>query len=458
MKISKNEVSLTKVDEKNNKMTTAPDRHEKKQLEKREKREKREGLYLPNKSEKLLPDINVIGDNNGEGEIISVRSGVDRILLVTMLILVCFGSVMVFSASYADAEARFGDSYYFIKKQLDFVFLGMVCVLGVMMFRPKIYKAMSTLAYGVTIILLMIVLAMGLVAGGAQRWIDLAFMTIQPSEIAKLTLVMMLAWYYTTFQEGMRYKKWNMLSHNPAKRKQERRAWWKANLLYGIFFPGCIIGVFVVLVMLEKHLSGIIILGLIGLIVMFVSGCNIPLLGGIVGIAGAGVAAFALLTDYTKRRIDIWMDPAKYPLDGGWQTLQGMNAIGSGGLWGLGLGGSRQKFSYVSQPQNDFIFTIVCEELGFIGALAVIFLFGLLVWRGFTIAKNAADSYSGILAFGITAKIALQVILNIGVVTNSLPNTGISLPFFSYGGSSLIVLFVEMGILLNISRYSYIRK
>ena len=135
-----------------------------------------------------------------------------------------------------------------------------------------------------------------------------------------------------------------------------------------------------------------------------------------------------------------------------------MNAIGSGGLWGLGLGESRQKYSYVSQPQNDFIFTIVCEELGFVGAVCVIFLFALLIWRGFSIAKKAPDSYTGLVAFGITAKVAIQVLLNIGVVTNSLPNTGISLPFFSYGGSSLIMLLIEMGILLNISRVSYIRK
>ena len=135
-----------------------------------------------------------------------------------------------------------------------------------------------------------------------------------------------------------------------------------------------------------------------------------------------------------------------------------MNAIGSGGLWGLGLGGSRQKYSYVSQPQNDFIFTIVCEELGFVGAVCVMLLFAVLVWRGFTIAKKAPDSYTGLLAFGITTKIALQVLLNIGVVTNTLPNTGISLPFFSYGGSSLIMLFIEMGVLLNISKISYIRK
>lgn len=429
-----------------------------KQLKQRRKEEEREGLYLPKTQEKLLPDINVLGNDNSEGEIVRVRSGVDRIMLVLIVILICFGSVMVFSASYADAQARYNDSYYFIKRQIIFVGLGLIGMVTVMNVPYKLYKFCTVPAFIATLGLLFVVLIMGVAGGGAQRWIAIGSFTFQPSELAKLTLPMMLAWYYTTFQDGMKYKKWSMLSKHPQKRKEERRLWWRANLLYGIIYPGLIIGVVVVLVALEKHLSGIIILGLIGLTVMFVAGCNTTLLGSIMAVAGTGVGAFALLTDYTRRRIDIWLDPAAYPLDGGWQTLQGMNAIGSGGLWGLGLGGSRQKYSYVSQPQNDFIFTIVCEELGFVGAVAVIMLFGLFVWRGFTIAKKAPDSFTGLVAFGITAKMAIQVLLNIGVVTNSLPNTGIALPFFSYGGSSLIMLFAEMGVLLNISRYSFIRK
>lgn len=431
---------------------------DKKQLKERAMEEEREGLYLPNTEQKLLPDINVLGNDASNGEIVRVRSGVDRIMLVLIVILICFGSVMVFSASYADAEARYGDSYYFIKRQIIFVGIGLLGMVFVMNVPYKLYKFFTVPAFIATLGLLLVVLIMGVAGGGAQRWIAIGSFTFQPSELAKLTLVMMLAWYYTTFQDGMKYKKWSMISKHPQKRKEERALWWRANLLYGIVYPGCIIGSVVVLVALEKHLSGIIILGLIGLTVMFIAGCNATLLGGIMAFAGTAVAAFALLTDYTRRRINIWLDPAAYPLDGGWQTLQGMNAIGSGGLWGLGLGGSRQKYSYVSQPQNDFIFTIVCEELGFVGAVAVIVLFALFVWRGFTIAKKAPDSFTGLVAFGITAKMAIQVLLNIGVVTNSLPNTGIALPFFSYGGSSLIMLFAEMGVLLNISRYSYIRK
>ena len=429
-----------------------------KQLRQRQKEEQREGLYLPDAEHKLLPDMNVLDNDGSDGEIVRVRSSVDRIMLVLIVILICFGSVMVFSASYADAQARYGDSYYFIKRQIIFVGLGLLGMTLVMNVPYKWYKFCTVPAFIATIGLLAVVLIMGVAGGGAQRWIAIGGFTFQPSELAKLTLPMMLAWYYTTFQEGMKYKKWSMISKHPQKHKGERRLWWRANLLYGIIYPGMIIGIVVVLVALEKHLSGIIILGLIGLIVMYVAGCNATLMTGIMSFAGAGVCAFALLTDYTRRRINIWLDPAAYPLDGGWQTLQGMNAIGSGGFWGLGLGGSRQKYSYVSQPQNDFIFTIVCEELGFLGAVAVIVLFALFVWRGFTIAKKAPDSYTGLVAFGITAKMAIQVLLNIGVVTNTLPNTGIALPFFSYGGSSLIMLFAEMGVLLNISRYSYIRK
>lgn len=439
-------------------VTKVPSRGEKRAVVKKQRATERESMYLPNKKEQLLPDVNVLGDKDSEGEIIRVRSGVDRILLIVVMILFCFGSVMVFSASYADAQARHQDSYYYIKKQMFFACIGLAMMTVVINIKPKYFKMLAVYSYLVTVALLLVVLLMGLALGGAQRWIKIGSITFQPSELGKLTLVLMLAWYYTTFQEGMRYKKWSMLSKDKRKRKAEKKLWWRANFTYGIFFPGLIILLIVLLVALEKHLSGIIILGLIGLTVMFVAGCNGAMLGTLIGVAGVAVGAFAILTDYTKRRIDIWLAPEKYPTTGGWQTLQGMNAIGSGGLWGLGLGGSRQKFSYVSQPQNDFIFTIVCEELGFIGALSVIALFAVFVWRGFVIGKNAPDAFSGIVAIGITAKVAIQVLLNIAVVTNSIPNTGISLPFFSYGGSSLLMLFIEMGVLLSISRYSYRRK
>ena len=448
----KDEKSIEKKDN-----VSAPLKNELKTVKKRNLEKARESMYFPTNSEQLLPDMNVLGEEKG-GEIVRVNSGIDRILLVIILILVSFGSVMVFSASYADAQTRYDDSYYFIKRQIIFVLVGIVAMTVVMNVPYKFFRFWAVPAYIVTIGLLIVVLCMGLVRGGAQRWIEIGGFTFQPSELAKLTIVLMLAWYYTTFQEGMKYKSWKLLSKNPEKKTEERRKWFKANFTYGLFIPGCILMVIVLLVALEKHLSGIIILGLIALTVMFCSGCNKVLLGMIMGLGATAVGIFAVVTDYTKRRIDIWLNPEQFPLDGGWQTLQGMNAIGSGGLFGLGLGGSRQKFSYVSQPQNDFIFTIVCEELGFIGAVAVILLFAAFVWRGYVIAKKAPDAFSSIVAIGITAKVAIQVLLNIAVVTNSIPNTGISLPFFSYGGSSLVMLFIEMGVLLSISRYSYQRR
>ena len=210
--------------------------------------------------------------------------------------------------------------------------------------------------------------------------------------------------------------------------------------------------------MLQKHLSCIIILGTIGILMIIASGAGLKFLGSFMGVGVAGVSALALFTDYTKERITVWQNPEAHKLTGGWQTLQGLMAIGSGGLFGLGYGKSLLKHSYVSEPANDMIFTILCEELGLVGGLIMVLLFAFLVLRGFHIAMRAEDNFSRLLAIGILIKTALQVILNIAVVTNSIPNTGISLPFFSYGGSSLIMLFFEMGIMLSISKKAKIMK
>ena len=370
-----------------------------------------------------------------------VKSGVDSFLLFVVLALLVFGLVMVFSASYADAQSRYGDSYYFIKRQSIMVALGLIFMTVASRIPLRTYKWLAVPAYCVSALLLVAVLFMGDSGGGAQRWIEIGTLRFQPSEIAKYTLILTLAWYYSKYE-------------SKAFDFKDKRT----SNLYGTIFPLCLIGFICGLVLLEKHLSGIIIIGAIGLMVMFASGIRLKLLGVFGGVAAVGVTAFAMLTDYTKRRIDIWKNPAAFPQDGGWQTLQGMRAIGSGGFFGLGLGNSRQKFSYVSQPQNDFIFTIVCEELGFIGAMAVIVLFGLLVWRGFVIAMRAPDRFAQLTAIGISSKIALQVLLNIAVVTNSIPNTGISLPFFSYGGTAMVVQLVEIGTLLAISRYTVEKK
>ena len=370
-----------------------------------------------------------------------VHGGVDSLLLFTVLILLAFGLIMVFSASYADAQNRYNDSYYFIKHQLIMAVLGLVFMVAASRVGIRMYKFVSIPLYAISIVLLMLVLVIGSAGGGAQRWINIFGIRFQPSEFAKTTLILMLAWYY----EKNHSKVFDV--------KDPKRATW-----YGTFVPLGFIGLICALVALEKHLSGLIIIGCIGFCMMIASGIKIKLLMLMAGCGMTLVAAGAMLVDYTRRRILIWINPEAYPQDGGWQTIQGMRAIGSGGFFGLGLGNSRLKYSYVSQPQNDFIYTIVCEELGFIGAVSVILLFGILVWRGFVIAMRCPDRFAQLVAMGISTKTALQVILNIAVVTNVAPNTGISLPFFSYGGTALVMQLVEMGVLLAISRYSLEKK
>ncbi len=368
-------------------------------------------------------------------------AGVDRLFLFFFIVLLSIGSVMVFSSSYAYAEARYGDSTYFVRRQILFAAIGIGVMLVASMLTVQFYKSITRLAFGVTILLLIAVLLFGVNLNGAQRWIGIGPLTIQPTEIAKLTIVMMLAWYFERYQDKLREHK-SFFSH----------------LCYNTLYPGAIIALICALVMLQKHLSGIIILGCIGIIIMFVAGSDGRHLATLMGTAVVGVSCLAIFTDYTKRRIDIWLDPYANRTDGGWQTIQGLNAMGSGGFLGLGIGDSRMKYSYVSEPANDFIFTITCEELGFVGAMVIIAFFALLIWRGFVIAMRNPDRYARLLCLGIVAKIAVQTLLNLAVITNSIPNTGIALPFFSYGGTSLIIQLLEVGIILSISRTSQLQK
>ena len=356
-------------------------------------------------------------------------------------ILALFGSIMVFSAGAAYAEFRYGDEYFFIKRQIVWLLLGFAVMLIASRIKPEVYFKITPILYSVTICLLILVLAIGFVGNGAQRWISIGPITIQPSEIAKMTIVMMLAYYF---------------SRNEKLALDKRNA--KNKFLYGTLIPCLIMGFPIILVMLQKHLSCIIILGVIGLLVIVASGIDTKYISMFSLVGVMGVASLALFTDYTKDRIMVWRDPESYKLTGGWQTLQGLMAIGSGGLFGLGFGKSLLKFCYVSEPANDMIFAILCEELGFVGAVITIIIFSLLVIRGYTISLRARNVYERLVIFGVCTKIAVQVLLNIAVVTNTIPNTGISLPFFSYGGSSLIMLFFEIGMLLSFSRYARITK
>lgn len=366
---------------------------------------------------------------------------IDFFLLTIILALVFAGSLMVFSASFAYAEYRYGDSYYFIGRQIIWVIISCAVMLFTTCLTPTFFRHLAFPLYLIVLALLVAVLVIGQIGNGAQRWISIGPVTVQPSEIAKTALVLILARYYSVFEE------------KALEVRSKSRM-----LLWGTLIPFAFIGCVCVLVMLQKHLSGIIILGCIGISVMFVSGISLRYLGYFCGAAGVGVTCIALFTDYTKKRITTWLNPELYPLEGGWQTLQGLMAIGSGGFFGLGFGNSRLKYSYVSEPANDMIFTIICEETGFLGASFVISLFAVFIWRGIKIGMHQSDPFCRLTAIGITVKVAIQVILNIAVVTNTIPNTGISLPFFSYGGSSMIMLLFEMGILLSISRTSTIRK
>lgn len=369
------------------------------------------------------------------------KSGLDRPLLLYILCLSLFGTVMVFSASTAYAQIRFNDTFYFVKRQLVWLFLG----LGVMLLFSRLslhrLRRYALPLYGVVLLLLALVPLIGTEAGGAKRWISLGPLSFQPSELAKTALIILLSFYFTS-----------------PKISEKTRVRGKTGILYGILLPLLLFLSCAALVVLEKHLSCVIILGMITMCMIFLTGGNGKFLSVMCLGGGGAVAAFALAVEYTRRRIIIWLNPELYPRDGGWQTLQGLLAIGSGGFFGLGLGESNLKHLYVSEPQNDFIFTIACEELGFIGAASIVALFSLFTLRGIKIAKGISDPFSSLLALGLTVKVAIQVLLNLCVVTNTLPNTGISLPFFSYGGSSLLMLYAEMGILLSASRASHIQK
>ncbi len=352
-----------------------------------------------------------------------------------------YGTLMVFSAGMPFAQTRYDDSFYFIKKQTLWLLIGFAAMFLASRIDPEIYKKYALHLYGLTLFLLLLVLIVGIVGNGAQRWISIGPITIQPSEIAKLTIVIMLSAYFSKNESS---------ATNSRSRKNI--------FIYGTLIPCAILVIPIILVMLQKHLSCIIILGAIGLVLIFAAGIDMRYIYAFCGVGVVGVSCLALFTDYTKERIMVWRDPEQYKLTGGWQTLQGLMAIGSGGLFGVGYGKSVLKHCYVSEPANDMIFAILCEELGFVGAAMALVLFGLLIYRGCKIALNAENSFSRLLCLGICIKTAVQILLNIAVVTNTIPNTGISLPFFSYGGSSLIMLFFEMGIVLSISRYSKIQK
>ncbi len=361
-----------------------------------------------------------------------VRGGVDRPFLVLVILLLCYGSIMVSSAGYVYADARMGDSFYFIKKQLLWATLGVFAMIGMSLVDYGFLKKIALPIFGASYLLLWLVFVpgIGVVSKGARRWVNLRVVQFQPSEVMKFALVLLLALYIAKF--GDRIKTFR----------------------YGILIPAGIVVLVCGTVALEKHMSGTIILFLLGACMIFMSGASSKWLGGIAGSFGAAALGLILFTDYTKKRVDVWLHPENDLSGGGYQPYESLLAIGSGGFFGVGLGNSYQKHLYLPEPQNDFIFAIVCEELGFVGAITLIALFVFFIWRGFHIAKNAPDAFSSLLAAGLTLKVGVQAFLNIAVVTTTIPTTGIALPFFSYGGTALVMQLAEMGIILSISRFS----
>ncbi|MBQ8850410.1 MAG: cell division protein FtsW [Clostridia bacterium] len=370
------------------------------------------------------------------------KGSIDMWFLLWAMILVCFGAVMSYSASAVYAEREYGSSAYYLWRYILFAVIAcVITVLFVVFARPWFWRMFGAGIYVVSIVLLILVLIIGAAEGVAQRWLYIGPISIQPSEIAKLAVVMMLALYMSKYEDQI-----------------SRNGKFTGSFKHGFFMPMCIIGLVCGLIALERHISGLMIVGIIGLAVMFLGGTRMKYLVAFVGIiAFAGVFLIAV-SSYAQDRVMSWINLESDPLGDGWQTLQGLYAIGSGGFFGLGLGLSRQKFGYVSQPQNDFIFTIICEELGFMGAFLLVLLFIMLIWRGIRIGQHAPDKFSALVVWGLTFKIALQVLMNIAVVTNMMPNTGISLPFFSTGGSSLMIQIFEIGIILSISRFSSQKK
>ncbi len=356
----------------------------------------------------------------------------DLPFLVLVLALVAFGLVMLFSASYAVALYRRGDAYAYIRPQLLYAALGLAAMWLASRVDYHLYHKLAWPVLGVSLVLLAVVLFMP-EYNGCKRWLVIPGVgTLQPSEIAKFAVVLAFA---------------HIISLNASR---------MGSFAVGVLPFGLVLGAVAVLMLLEPHLSGTLLILGIGAVLMFVGGTALRwfiLAGaGAVGAVGAAVAVMPGLVPYAASRLASWLDPFADPLGDGHQTIQSLYAIGSGGATGLGLGNSRQKHLFVPEPQNDFIFSIVCEELGFVGALAVVALFVLLLLRGITLAVRAPDRFGGLLVVGFVVQVAMQAALNIAVVTNTIPNTGISLPFFSSGGTSLMMLLGEMGIVLSVSR------
>ena len=380
------------------------------------------------------------------------RGPVDLPFLMLTLLLLGIGLIMVFSASYATAyyEPDTESPLAYAVAQGRYALIGLVAMYFISKFNYQYLRALSVPILAVSIVLLVLVLTpLGVSINRVTRWLYVFLVagpTFQPSEIAKVAVILFFAARLSK-RDTEKKRKWSRRTLTGRTLERLDRVGFLELVPYG-----AILVVMAALLVKEPHLSGTVLVLAGGASVLFAAGIRLYwfFLGG--GLAVAGLGLIVTMTDYMTARIQLWLDPWSDPLGNGYQTIQSLYAIGSGGLLGLGLGKSRQKFLYLPEPENDFIFSIVVEELGFVGAAIVLILFALLILRGYWLALHARDRFGALTAVGITTLFAVQVFLNIGVVTNLIPNTGISLPFFSYGGTALLIHMAEIGVMLSISR------
>ena len=369
---------------------------------------------------------------NSKTDIGFLNNPIDYTLLITVLLLLSLGLIMVLSASSPTALSEGKSSYAYFIKQAGFALVGIALMIVLSKIDYRIYKKFYLIAYFVALALLVAVLVIGKEANGAKRWIYIAGISFQPSEAVKLCMIV----FYAT-----------VLTKNKDNLKDFFNGWIKHLIM---LVP--IIGLLIV----EPHLSASIVIVGVCMIMMTLAGCNlwqIVVPGVVIGVPAVTIGIVKIQKfAHALKRITTFIDPWKDKLGDGWQVIQSLYAIGSGGLFGLGLGQSRQKYLYLPEPQNDFIFSVMAEELGFVGCAFVIILFAILIWRGTLAAMKAPDMFGSLLAIGITSLIGIQAIINIAVVTSTMPATGMPLPFFSYGGTALLIILCEMGVLLNISR------
>ena len=356
---------------------------------------------------------------------------VDIPFLLLLLLLLTVGLIMLYSASSAQSmyDTGYTDSTRYFLKQGVCAVIGLVAMAIVSRIPAEFWLRLAWPLYGISILLLLMVLVFGQSVNGARRWINIGGLQFQPSEIAKFTLILLFARLTKGFGPSAKEFRYGVLGFGAA--------------LLGILVP----------LALEKHLSAIMLMGMVAVVMMFVAGTSLKWLLGGAGAAVLFLLVYISLMGYAGDRVTAWLHPENDPGDTGYQILQSLYAIGSGGVFGLGFGKSRQKYLYLPFQYNDYIFAIICEELGLVGAVLIIALFATLILRGYWIALRAPDRFSTVFAAGLITLIAVQTVLNLGVVTNLLPSTGIALPFFSYGGTALAVNLAEMGIILSISRH-----